>query len=81
MPDILAATLGEESCLSDKAAIAFLEPGFADRVEASMLALAWPDVVDRVGVRTICRPEGATVRALLAGMPSYLTAAATELGG
>ena len=67
--------------LSDKAAIAFLEAGFADRVVASMLALAWPKVVDRVGVRAVCRTEGAAVRALLAGMPSYFIGVATELGG
>jgi hypothetical protein len=66
--------------LTERAAIAFLEAGFADRFVASMLALAWPDVVDRPGVRAICRSDGEAVRAVLAGMPSYFTTVATELG-
>lgn len=66
--------------LTEKAAIAFLEAGFADRFIASMLALAWPDVVDRAGVRAICRSDGDAVRAVLAGMPSYFTMVAAELG-
>jgi len=66
--------------LTDKAAITFLESGFADRHVASMLALAWPDVVDRAGVRSICRNDGEAVRAVLAGMPSYFTTVAVELG-
>jgi hypothetical protein len=66
--------------LTEIAAIAFLEAGFADRFVASMLALAWPNVVDRTGVRTVCRTEGAAVRAVLAGVPSYFTTVAAELG-
>lgn len=66
--------------LTDKAAISFLEAGFADRYVASMLALVWPDVVDRAGVRAICRSDGEVVRAVLAGMPSYFTTVAVELG-
>jgi len=66
--------------LTDKAAISFVEAGFSDRFVASMLAVAWPDVVDRAGVRAICRNDGETVRAVLAAMPSYFTTVAVELG-
>ena len=66
--------------LIGKAAIAFIEAGFADRHVASMLAIAWPEVVDRAGVRAICRSDGDAVRAVLAGMPSYFTTVAIELG-
>ena len=37
--------------LADHAALAFLEAGFADRVVASALAAAWPEVRERGGVR------------------------------
>ncbi len=66
--------------LTDSAAIAFFEAGFADRFVASMLAVAWSDVADRAGVRAVCRNEGAGVRAVLAGVPSYFTIVAAELG-
>lgn len=66
--------------LTDLAAIAFHEAGFADRYVASMLALAWPDVADRAGARAICRNDGEAVRAVLASMPSYFTTVAAELG-
>lgn len=66
--------------LTDRAAIAFLEAGFADRFVASMLALRWPDVVDRTGVRAICRTNSEVVRSILAAVPSYFTSVAAELG-
>lgn len=66
--------------LTDKAAIAFHESGFADRYVASLLALTWPNVSDRAGVRRICRAESEVVRALLAGVPSYFASVAAELG-
>ena len=66
--------------LADQAAIAFHEAGFADRFVASMLALAWPRVADRAGVRRVCRAEANSVRALLASVPSYFTSVAAELG-
>ena len=64
--------------LSDKAAIAFHETGFADRHVASVLALAWPEVTDRAGVRAACGQED-VMRAILAPFPSYFTAVAAEL--
>jgi hypothetical protein len=66
--------------LADQAAIAFHEAGFADRFVASLLALAWPNVADRTGVRVVCRTEANVVRALLASVPSYFTNVAAELG-
>lgn len=66
--------------LTDKASLAFLEAGFADRVVATALGHAWPGVGERGGVRTICRNERATVQNVLDGMPSYFKLVAAELG-
>jgi hypothetical protein len=65
--------------LTEKAALAFLEAGFADRVVATALGLAWPGVSDRDGVRAICRNERVAVQAILDSMPSYFGVVATEL--
>jgi hypothetical protein len=65
--------------LTDKAALAFLEAGFADRVVATALGQAWPGVNERDVVRAVCRNELGTVQAILDGMPSYFRAVATEL--
>ena len=65
--------------LAEKAALAFLEAGFADRVVATALGQAWPEVRDRGSVRAICRNEPSAVRAVLDSMPSYFRAVATEL--
>lgn len=69
-----------KSGLTDGAALAFHEAGFADRHVASTLALAWPNVTDRLGVRAACRQED-VMRAVLAPLPSYFTNVASELGG
>ncbi|WP_169711370.1 DEAD/DEAH box helicase [Erythrobacter dokdonensis] len=66
--------------LTDRAAIAFYEAGFADRHIASLLGLAWGNVVDRGGVRAACQQEE-IVRAVLAHTPSYFVGVAAELGG
>jgi hypothetical protein len=66
--------------LTDRAALAFLEAGFADRVVASALAAPWPEVRDRRDVRAVCRSRPAEVAAILAAYPSYFTIVATELG-
>jgi len=66
--------------LTDRAALAFLEAGFADRVIASALAAPWPAVRDRNGVRAVCRNSRAAVAAVLAAYPSYFTVVADELG-
>jgi hypothetical protein len=66
--------------LTDPAALAFLETGFADRVVASALAAAWPEVSGRGDVRAICRDNSAEVLAVLAAYPSYFTAVANEFG-
>jgi len=57
--------------LTDKAALAFLEAGFADRVVATALGQAWPGVRERGDVRAICRDERGAVHAILDSMPSY----------
>jgi len=66
--------------LTDRAAIAFHEAGFADRHVASILGLVWGNVVDRGGVRAACQQEE-IVRAVLAHIPSYFINVAAELGG
>lgn len=65
--------------LSDTAAIAFYEAGFADRHVASVLGVIWGNVVDRTGVRAACRQREA-MSAVLANMPSYFVTVAAELG-
>jgi hypothetical protein len=65
--------------LSNRAALAFLEAGFVDRVVASSLAAAWPGVRQRRDVRTICRNSSAEVAAILAAYPSYFAIVADEL--
>lgn len=66
--------------LTDRAAVAFHEAGFADRHVASLLGLVWGNVVDRGGVRAACQQEE-IVRAVLAHIPSYFVKVAAELGG
>ncbi|RLP78261.1 DEAD/DEAH box helicase [Xanthobacter tagetidis] len=66
--------------LTDRAAIAFHEAGFADRHVAGLLGLVWGNVVDRGGVRAACQQEE-IVRAALADIPSYFVKVAAELGG
>lgn len=66
--------------LSHSGAIAFFEAGFADRHVATVLGQAWPHVIDRDGVKTVCREHTETVNAVLAPMPSYFKAVAGELG-
>jgi hypothetical protein len=65
--------------LTDKAALAFLEAGFADRVVGTALGQAWPGVRDRSDVRAVCRNERGAVQAILDSMPSYFRAVAAEL--
>jgi hypothetical protein len=65
--------------LTEKAALAFLEAGFADRVVATALGQAWPEVRERGGVRAVCRNERVAVQAILDSMPSYFGAVAAEL--
>lgn len=66
--------------LTDRAALAFHEAGFADRHVAAILGLLWPLVTDRGGVRAACQQEG-LIRPALIQLPSYFTAVAAELGG
>ena len=65
--------------LTDSAAIAFIEAGFADRVVANLLSVLWNDVRDRDGVRAACRHD-ATLSAL-SNFPSSFTTVATEIAG
>jgi superfamily II DNA/RNA helicase len=64
--------------LSDGAAIAFIEAGFADRVVATRLAQAWPGVRDRSDVVATCKQERAGLEAILESLPSYFKAVAAE---
>lgn len=66
--------------LTEAAALAFHEAGFADRHIAGLLGASYPQVTDRGGVRAVCQQEDA-IRPLLAMFPSYFTAVAAELGG
>lgn len=66
--------------LTEEAALAFHEAGFADRYVAASLGLNLPQVKDRGDVRAVCQQEDA-IRLLLAPFPSYFTAVAAELGG
>lgn len=66
--------------LTERAAIAFHEAGFADRHVATLLGVVWGNIVDRASVRVACRQE-AVMRAVLAHIPSYFTVVAAELGG
>lgn len=66
--------------LTNMAAIAFHEAGFSDRHVASLLALAWPDIADRAGVRAVCREQPEIMRAVLAQVPSYFSTVAAEHG-
>jgi DEAD/DEAH box helicase/Helicase conserved C-terminal domain len=66
--------------LTDRAALAFLEAAFADRVVASALAAPWPGVRERGDVRAVCRNNSAEANAVLAAYPSYFTVVASELG-
>lgn len=66
--------------LTQRAALAFHEAGFADRHVAAFLGVLWPLVIDRGGVRAACQEE-AVIRAVLLHLPSYFTAVAAELGG
>jgi len=66
--------------LTERAALAFHEAGFADRHVAAFLGLLWPIAVDRGGVRAACQQE-AVIRPALLQFPSYFTAVAAEIGG
>ena len=66
--------------LTERSAIAFHEAGFADRHVATLLGVAWGNVVDRAGVRAACQQED-VMRAVLAHIPSYFMVVAAELGG
>lgn len=65
--------------LTERAALAFHEAGFADRHIAAFLGQRWPLAIDRSDVRTACQQE-ALIRPAIAQFPSYFTAVAAELG-
>lgn len=66
--------------LTERSAIAFHEAGFADRHVATLLGVAWGNVVDRAAVRAACQQED-VMRAVLAHIPSYFMVVTAELGG
>jgi len=65
--------------LTEPAAIAFHEAGFADRHVASLLGIVWGNVADRNGVRAACQQQD-VMKAVLAHIPSYFVEVAAELG-
>jgi hypothetical protein len=65
--------------LTERAAIAFHEAGFADRHVASLLGAVWGDVVDQASVRAACQQEE-VMRAVLAHIPTYFVGVAAEIG-
>jgi DEAD/DEAH box helicase/Helicase conserved C-terminal domain len=66
--------------LTNRAALAFLEAGFADRVVATALAVRWGAVRERWEIRAVCRSSLAEVRAVLDAYPAYFSIVANELG-
>lgn len=66
--------------LTEGAALAFYEAGFADRHVAVYLGLNFPQASDRGSVQALCQQED-VIRPLLAPWPSYFTSVAAELGG
>lgn len=67
--------------LQTESSLAFYEAGFADRVVAQRLAVAFPKVHDRAGVKACCCKEYDAVGALLEPLPQYFREVARELGG
>jgi hypothetical protein len=65
--------------LSDVAAIAFFEAGFADRLVASALAERYPDVENRVHARAWVRNEAEPTRGILSAYPAYFTSVLDEM--
>lgn len=65
--------------LTERAALAFHEAGFADRHIAAFLGQRWPLAIDRSDVRAACQQE-ALIRPAIAQFPSYFTVVAAELG-
>ncbi|RUU27309.1 DEAD/DEAH box helicase [Mesorhizobium sp. M6A.T.Ce.TU.016.01.1.1] len=68
-----------KSGLPDRSALAFMESGFVDRIVASTLAASWPEVLERGGVRAICRNRADEINAVLAAYPVYFTVVASDL--
>jgi superfamily II DNA/RNA helicase len=67
--------------LSNVAGLAFYEAGFADRVVAARLGVAFPRAVDRAGVRSICRDEYDRASLILADYPLYFSQVLREYAG
>lgn len=65
--------------LSDNAALAFYEAGFADRVVAQALGKVFDGVTDRASVWRVCRRRADEVGAVLSSFPSYFEGVAQEL--
>lgn len=65
--------------LSDVAALAFFEAGFADRIVAQDLAGAFPEVQTRNAARALCRNHSDVVRQALADFPAYFSSVVDEL--
>lgn len=66
--------------LTERAALAFHEAGFADRYVASYLGSIWPLSTNRGDVLDACQQE-TVIRPVLTPFPSYFTTVAAELGG
>lgn len=64
--------------LRNPAALAFFEAGFADRVVAQALGEKFGGVVDRAGVRRVCRNRVQEIRNVLDEFPSYFLTVVDE---
>ncbi|CAM5771848.1 hypothetical protein LMIY3S_03646 [Labrys miyagiensis] len=72
LPNELALIQRMLKCgLPTRAALGFFEAGFADRVVAAALAVAFPNVLDRQSARLAVRGEVARAREVLGRFPSY----------
>ena len=67
--------------LTQEAAIAFFEAGFADRIVATALADTFPNAGDRALANGVVRREPDRAQAALAPFPAYFTAVGNEITG
>ena len=65
--------------LTSVAALGFFEAGFADRVVAQALAVAFPNVSDRQSARLALRNAQAQARQVVDQYPAYFASVLQEL--
>jgi hypothetical protein len=67
--------------LSSTAAVVFYEIGFADRLVASILGIAFPSVTDRASARAALRADEAASRIVVEQFPAYFEVVLREVAG